>query len=378
VVSFESRLITVTETSFNEVGQYWEASLTTLTTPGQISFIIDGQKVASWGQFVQPVQGTLTISKVPPDTFSVASNLAAATTFFNIHQDGFAKDSIYFENSAMGLNRFRHTESGFRSMSGTRTHANFASATGILGFAFTRNHVLGLDGFNVCIFSNQGASKSVLTTFANRIISVRDPLLPLEYNSPFNDLVIAWNSARSTNSVSVLHLSVDEGKTFKPIDITVDEKGVGAGGYIAAVCFYAPSQNVLVLIRDADGSDRLIMLNPFDTQQPFRRLYERPASQGSLLDSSVKGSKMGMTSSNGGWLYLWGDNLYASDDGGNTINSMILQGKDKNAPNLDLLPSEYIKQVVVESQGDLSVLTSINRYIFSNLGYFLAKLEAIN
>jgi hypothetical protein len=366
--SYDSREIEISVPVYSE-NFYWESTIHTKTIPGLLTFQIIGQNVSSWGRRLKHRKDVIAISKFRNLDFAQSQdNVLANSSYFRLIMDPFSVGHFYSLSSAFGA---ESVVIGDIINQGLKYHLKHSLSNGnaLHSVAATKNGFVLATSTTLTFTINQTTSESIGIPqgMIDRVKSADYYDRSMNGTSVLNSLVFAWNSLeRSVNGYPFIRLyySKDSGRSFSLLMVNVNRNEQSEGsGYIMDLSIQHCHSNVAILIWDVSGSESILLFDPIT--ETFENGYY---SQTAILNHN-KGSTPGLTSAEGNTLYLWGDNLHFSSDGGKTVSPISITSRDaQTVGSVGLTTTEFIKNFVTAKGGSFAFLTSTNRLFYGKAG----------
>lgn len=194
-------------------------------------------------------------------------------------------------------------------------------------------------------------------------------------SSFMHDVVMAWNTAVADS----FYLSTDGGISFTNVTlpaqyteslVTISDIQLNAYDAITLLLIYSDREAVLMYSSfTSSGSVSYTQPPSWSLGHSFTDAGKDRISAGSKACSP----SITMSASTSGELYVWGDTLTYSSNGGVTTHVIALRNRDPSVSGTGLASDEYIAQVTTSASGHAAVLTSTNRLFITaaSLSYAL-------
>jgi hypothetical protein len=295
-----------------------------------------------------------------------ATASAVGTAYFNFFPDTCSESVAVAVSNKYGNGILALTQSQFTLDPNTLLSSSVIGTARIYGVAPTVSGI-GILTVNGFYFGNSTTSLTAVSGIPSGLNSLRyvdycDPTS--SYSSWLNKVVVIWDSGAATSGLTStlpIYLSLDGGQTFLTVTVNVASAGAAAGGSIKDVAIQHSFKNLAILVKDAGSYNRIVLYDL--VQGTFTQGYSFQSTATPLIDTKT-GSAPKLVSMPMGELLIYGDNLYYSPNGGNSLFSITLDSRDSRNPAAGLTTTEFVRQVATGASGAYAVLTSTNRYLF--------------
>jgi hypothetical protein len=299
------------------------------------------------------------MKRVLPFPTSIPSPVSP--TRLSLYNDIFTPGNFYLVGSHLGGDRLLSVVDNFKSNSEL-----LLIGVTLLDIAITKNTICILTNDKIIYISEGLANDSeglVAGVTINHIKGTN-----FLSSSIYDNLVVGWDSSfRSTDSISVasIFISVDGGKSFEEVNVSVFSNGSSnIGGYIMDISIQPSYNCIAILIRDANGTDKIVLMDPFNKSDIVNAYTSEPNETSQIYSDSTAAEPRVISITSG--IFIWGDNLLFSPDGGYNLFQIVFDNP--------LLPNEYLKHLAVDKIGQFAALTSTNRFYIIDLRIFYGRV----
>ena len=367
-LQYQSLYASLGSVSWNHNAHYWECQLNSSSngTSGSFSITFHEQGISVLGLSVNPSSTLIPIQKYSSTPFRPSSNSSSFPGPLNIYSDVCASGIHFATSSLFGNSNLAYTQNDFNSLDNTLNSIyQIPSSTAFInGISLTKETIAVLVG-NKISFGSQGNTLLTTSTGIPATDTSIDRIQGPHYCDPrskksslTNSVVLAWSSTTNSPTVS-LYLSYTGGSSFINVPVSTDLSSTNNGGKIYAVTIDHSRATICVLLRDANNSDRILIIDALNTANST--LGYTSGSNRSVLDGGGKRAVPSLRAFPGGQLLVWGDSLNYSPDGGKTLFPVALNSRNPGMPASGLGSLESILDVVGSNDGKFAVLTSTNR-----------------
>ena len=281
---------------------------------GAHPLIVDGSDMILQGCSIDSIQPLLYVQFLDTSILGLTATTlgTSVASYFEIATDTCTESMSVSIGSGIGDGRLAFSQTLFDTdPTQLLTHSLIGSAR-IYGVAPTLSGLSVLTSTGL-YYGNQTSPLGSLASWTAGLNRMRFPDVcdaSNSYSSIYNSVIVLWDStARSTSSVFTIpiQVSLNGGQSFTTVRINVDSGNSGSNGYIRDVAHQHTYTSLLILVRDANGNDRLgsfnleswTWTNGFDFN-----------NSGLVLDGGVKGAATGVNAMAGGGALIYGDALY--------------------------------------------------------------------
>lgn len=368
--------------TFNSTYGFWQAPVTTHLA-ASVEHRIEGEGVSVLGCSVRNTTLLIGLNKHNTSEIRAESNVDLSTE--EVPSEGYlphiAKDACEPTSRLFILNNSQKalfTKDGFKSttvldlssqLSGDTDHTIISAALSESSMVFlTTNGVWVLNTSTSTPFRPSGIEPTAVfsSVYSNQFCD--SAKTPQNRSSLFNSVVVVYNGTGDRS----LFLSNNSGSSFQ--EITIPDTYT-AYPYIYDVV-YSQAHRHLMLILGSDTAEQLVIFSMVEWRWESGFLFAD--SLGNRL-SAKAGSHTGIIqmASTSGELFLYGDSIYYSADGGYSCHELELRTTDEPLLGEGLQSTEYIVTGVSSRSGGVAVLTSERRVFFTfvSLSYFV-EIEA--
>lgn len=299
--------------------------------------------------------------------FAVTSTVSnSPTPFFRVYTDPFAVENLIATGSIYGSENFVFLSSLHSSPAATfQLKPSLGSITALTEIAFTNLSTFFLAANKIYCMTNGTTTESTgipVLAGVNRIKTATHKDRSSNGTSTLNSLILAWNSdvrvANSANYVPV-YISFNNGASFSNFEVVVTSNAAIAGGRIFDISVEHSFSKLAILVRDENGADVIYLTDAFNPGV-LTMGYRNGASSDSLFFTGSKNS-LPRISAIKGTLFVWGDGLNFSPDGGFNLFPISIVSRNAQVSPVGLGTSEFVKDVAFSNNGGFAILTSNNR-----------------